>query len=328
MCKAVKLEGVKVVVFGATGLLGWAVCRAALGRKLQLTAFSGSGSEDLAEVGFVAPLDLADDEALTRAMLDLWPDAIVNCAAVSSPDTVDADPDHARRVNVDASERLGQIAAHLGARYLHISTDLVFDGSASPYRSTDQTAPVNEYGRQKLEAEKRVLKACEDNVVVLRITLLNGNSPGGARSQHEKLLRVLAAGQTPTLFEDEFRQPCSADNAGEALVELLERPRLNGLFHWAGNERISRYEVGVRIFERFGLSPDLLAKGKRADLADKLGERPEDLTFVLEPLEGKLKTRAQNVAEQLDELRIPDDLYDWYRQNADDPTRYIRRFKL
>lgn len=322
------MAGVKVVVFGATGLLGRAVCRAALGRKFQLAAFSGSGAEDLEEVGPVAPLDLADDEALTRALLDLWPDAIVNCAAVSSPDQVDADPDHARRVNVDAPERLGQIAAHLGARFLHVSTDLVFDGSASPYRSTDQTAPVNEYGRQKLEAEKRVLKACEDNVVVLRITLLNGNSPGGARSQHEKLLRALAAGQTPTLFEDEFRQPCSADNAGEVLVELCERPQLNGLFHWAGNERISRYEVGVRIFERFGLSPDLLAKGKRADLADKLGERPGDLAFLLDPLEGKLKTRAQNVDEQLEELRIPDDLYDWYRQNADDPTRYVRRFKL
>ena len=319
---------VKIAVFGATGLLGSATCRAALRRKYQLTPFSLAGSEDLPEVGHVTALDLTDDAALTRHLLDLWPDAIVNCAAVSSPDTVDADPAHAKRINVDAPERLGQIATHLGVRYLHVSTDLVFDGTASPYRSTDQTAPVNEYGRQKLEAEKQVLQACEDNVVVLRVTLVNGNSPSGKRSQHEKLLRVLADGQTPTLFEDEFRQPSSADNVGDVLVELCERPQLHGLFHWAGSERISRYELGVRIFERFGLSPDLLGKGKRADLADKVGERPGDLAFVLEPLAGKIKTRPLDVGEQLGELRIPDDLYDWYRENADDPTRYVRRFKV
>ena len=318
----------KIAVFGATGLLGSATCRAALRRKYQLTPFSLAGSDDLPEVGPVTALDLTDDSALTRRLLDLWPDAIVNCAAVSSPDTVDADPARAKRVNVDAPERIGQIATHLGSRYIHISTDLVFDGADSPYRSTDQPAPVNEYGRQKLEAEKLILKACEDNFVVLRVTLVNGNSPSGKRSQHEKLLRVLSDGQTPTLFEDEFRQPCSADNVGEVLVELCERPQLHGLFHWAGSERISRYELGVRIFEHLGLSPDLLGKGKRADLAGKAGERPGDLAFVLEPLLGKIKTRPLDVGEQLEEIRIPDDLYDWYRENADAPARYVRRFKV
>ena len=323
-----KFANVKIAIFGASGLLGSAVCRTALRRKYKVNPFSFSGVENLPEVGPVRPLDLREGENLTRALFDLWPDVIVNCAAVSSPDTVDEDPVHARRVNVDAAEKLGQIASHLGARYLHVSTDLVFDGTVSPYRSTDVPAPVNEYGRQKLDAETCVLQACEDNVVVLRITLLNGNSPTGQRSQHEKLLRAMVADQTPTLFEDEFRQPSSADNVAEVLVELCERPQLNGLFHWAGAERLSRYELGLRICTRFGLSPDSLAKGKRADLAGKLGERPRDLAFVLEPLVGKLKTRPSDVSSQLEELRVPDDLYDWYRSHADDPSCYIRRFKV
>lgn len=316
-----------IAVFGATGLLGWAVCQAVLRRKYIPLPFSRSGSKNLSLVGPVSALEITDGETVTRQLLDLWPDAIINCAAISSPDSVDKDPLHSRRVNVDAPERLGQIATHLGSRYIHVSTDLVFDGTASPYRSTDQTAPVNEYGRQKLDAEELVLKACEDNVVVLRITLINGNSPSGTRSQHEKLFRTLAAGLTPTLFEDEFRQPCSAENVADVLVELCERPQLHGLFHWAGSERISRYELGARIFKRFGLSPKLLGKARRVDLLEKLGERPSELAFILEPLEGKLKTRASNVTEQLEELRMPDDLYDWYRENAEEPNRYIRRFK-
>tara|TARA_B100001094_G_scaffold319116_1_gene363512 strand:- start:3620 stop:4627 length:1008 start_codon:yes stop_codon:yes gene_type:complete len=323
-----RFANVKIAILGASGLLGSAVCRAALRRKYKVHPFSFSGVENLPGVGPVQSLDLLQGQELTRTLFDLWPEVIINCAAVSSPDTVDEDPAHARRVNVDTAEKLAQIASHLGVRYLHVSSDLVFDGTASPYRSTDIPAPINEYGRQKLDAETRVLRACEENVVVLRITLLNGNSMTGQRSQHEKLLHAMASGQTPTLFEDEYRQPSSADNVADVLVELCERPQLNGLFHWAGSERLSRYELGLRIFERFSLSSEFLAKGKRADLADKLGERPGNLTFLLEPLVGKLKTQPSDISSQLEELRVPDDLYDWYRGHAEDPSRYIRRFKI
>ena len=317
----------KIALFGVSGLLGWAVGRTILSRKHQLFPFSGTGVKNLESIGSATALDLADDPALTRQLLDLWPDVIINCAAISSPDSVDRDPDHAHKINVLAAERLSQISTHLGARFIHVSTDLVFDGSASPYRSTDLPAPVNAYGRQKLEAEKRVLESCPENAVVLRITLINGNSPTGARSQHEKLFRSVAGGGTPTLFVDEFRQPCSADNVADVIAELCERPQLNGLFHWAGGERISRYELGVRIFERFGLSPDLIEKSTRADLADNLGERPGELCFVLEPLVGKLKTRPLGIEGQLQDLRVPDDLFKWFRETSKNPDLYVRRFK-
>ena len=317
----------KIALFGVSGLLGWAVGRTILSRKHQLFPFSGTGVKDLELIGSATALDLADDPALTRQLLDLWPDVIINCAAISSPDSVDRDPDHAHKINVLAAERLSQISTHLGARFIHVSTDLVFDGSASPYRSTDSPAPVNAYGRQKLEAEKRVLESCPENAVVLRITLINGNRPTGAPSQHEKLFRSVAGGGTPTLFVDEFRQPCSADNVADVIAELCERPQLNGLFHWSGGERISRYELGVRIFERFGLSPDLIEKSTRADLVDNLGERPGELCFVLEPLVGKLKTRPLGIEGQLQDLRVPDDLFRWFRETSKNPDLYVRRFK-
>ena len=317
----------KIALFGVTGLLGWAVGQAILCRKHELLAFSGKGAKDLESIGPVTALDLVDDEALTRQLLDLWPDVIINCAAISSPDSVDADPDYARKVNVLAAERLAQISTHLGARFIHVSTDMVFDGSASPYRSTDAPAPVNEYGRQKLGAEKRVLEACPENAVVLRITLINGNSPTGARSQHEKLLRSLAAGDRPTLFADEFREPCSAANVADVIAELCERPQLNGLFHWSGGERISRYDLGVMIFERFGLSPDFIENSVCADFVENFGERPGELCFVLEPLVGKLKTRPLGIAGQMQDLRVPDDLYNWFRETSNDPDLYVRRFK-
>ena len=216
--------------------------------------FSCGGSEDLKAIGKVESLPIEDDERLTRTLFDKWPDAIVNCSAISSPASVDLDPSGSFRVNVTATARLAEIAAHLGARFIHLSTDMVFDGRESPYRSTDLPNPLSEYGRQKLEAEKKVLAATDENLVVLRITLLNGNSPGGNRSPHERILHGLAEGNPPTLFEDEFRQPCSSDNVADAILELIERPNLNGLFHWAGADEISRYELGLRILSALALS--------------------------------------------------------------------------
>ena len=277
-------------------------------------------------IGRVAPLSLTDDERLTRTLLDEWPDAIINCSAISSPDSVNESPRESHALNVVATARLAEIAAHLGTRFLHVSTDMVFDGTQSPYRSTDSPNPMSEYGRQKLEAEKRVLAATDENLVVLRVTLLNGNSPSGMRSPHERILNGLATGSPPILFDDEIRQPSSAGNVAETMVELLERSNLNGLFHWAGSEEVSRYELGLRILDRFGFSAERITRASLKDAPDEIGNRPACLAFELNPLAGKLKTRPADLDEQLGDLVVPDHLYEWYRENADDPTRYVARF--
>ena len=317
---------VKVALFGATGLLGWSVGQAVLRRRYELISFSARGADDLKGVGRVSSLSLTDDERLTRTLLDEWPDAIINCSAISSPDDVNRSPRESHAVNVEATVRLAEIAAHLGARFIHVSSDMVFDGTQSPYRSTDMPNPLSEYGRQKLEAEKRILATTDENLVVLRITLLNGNSPSGKRSPHERILDGLATGSPSTLFEDEIRQPSSAENVSDAMVELMERPNLNGLFHWAGSQEISRYELGLRILEKFGFSPERIVRGSLGDAPKELGNRPTHLTFELNPLAGKLKTRPASLEEQMSNLVVPIHLYEWYRENADDPARYVHRF--
>tara|TARA_B110000914_G_scaffold178863_1_gene160759 strand:- start:251 stop:1063 length:813 start_codon:yes stop_codon:yes gene_type:complete len=270
-------------------------------------------------------MPFSDDNQLTRELFDQWPSAVINCAAISSPDTVDKSPELARLINVEGATRLASISAHIGARFIHISTDMVFDGKKSPYRSTDQPNPLSEYGRQKLDAEKKILSVTDENLVVLRVTLLNGNSPLGRRSQHEKILRALASGSTLTLFEDELRQPCSAENLSDIIVELTERPNLNGLYHWAGSEEVSRYELGVRILERFGINPDNILRGSIENDEGK-GQRPQHVSFILEPLASKVRTQPLSIDEQLAELQVPTDLYSWYREFADNPNCYIPRF--
>jgi dTDP-4-dehydrorhamnose reductase len=290
-------------------------------------AFSNNRPVEIEGISAAEQLDLNDLQLLERPLLDGWPQLIINAAAVADYQTLSKDPAAAARINVNLPTRLAEISNHIGARFLHLSSDMVFDGVSPPYRSTDVPNPLTTYGKQKLEAEKAALQACSENLVVLRITIVNGNSPSGRRSVHEQLLQSLSKGERPTLFEDEYRQPCSCNNVADVLVDLGERPNLTGLFHWGGAERISRYEMGCRILQRFALPVDLIESGSRKDFSGE-GTRPPDLAFVLSPLDGKLKTKPATVTEQLEEMAIPDELYEWYRDNTSDQTSYLRRFTL
>ena len=136
-----------------------------------------------------------------------------------------------------------------------------------------------------------MLQVTDQNLAVLRITLVNGNSPQGDRSPHERILSALANGLKPSLFTDEYRQTSSADNVGQLIVELIERPNLNGLFHWAGSEVISRYELGKKILQRFGFKEDRLTASSLAESEERVGKRPNRLTFELAPLISKVKTQ-------------------------------------
>jgi dTDP-4-dehydrorhamnose reductase len=288
----------KILLTGASGFLGHAYAQAALRRGHSLTALFHANEPSLDGLERTVQLDAEQPEALTGICLEWWPDAIINCAALSNPAAVEADPKKAEKVNVALPRLLAQLATHLGARLIHVSSDMVFDGhSDAPYRSTDMPAPTNLYGQTKLMAEREVLEHNPEDPVVLRLPILMGNSPSGQRSVHEKLLRAIEAGESPRLYCDEIRQPCSAANAAEVMLELTERRDLHGIFHWAGDETLSRFEMGQRILKHFGLPLDAITSVCRED-----NSRPANLTFNLHPIASKLKTKPLAFEAQLEEL--------------------------
>ena len=181
---------------------------------------------------------------------------------------------------------------------------------------------------KKLEAEKKVLSVSDENIVVLRITLLNGNSPQGNRSPHERILGALRKNAPVVLFDDEYRQPCSTHEVASVILELLERPNLNGLFHWAGSELITRYELGLRILKKFGFDHKKITRASIESEVERVGNRPACLAFELQPLRGKLKTEPESIESQLSSLQVPASLYSWFRENVDYPGVYVLAFEF
>ena len=304
-----------IFLTGASGLVGSAFARAAARRGHRVTGTVGTFAGPLAGLTSKLPLDLANEVATSSAVLEAFPDAIVNCAAISVPEQCEAHPALAQALNVALPALLARLAHHVSARFVHISSEQVFDGTQTiPYTPDDPPQPINLYARQKLDSERAVQAAAPDFAVTLRVPLLMGNSASAQRSHHERLFADWAAGRTPRLFTDEFRQPCTAENLAEVLLELCERTDLRGLFHWAGTELLSRHEIGRRIREHFKLTETQapLQAGSRTTNPEAMRKRQPCLALDFTALAGKLKTQPQSFAQQLEELQVPAPARAWY----------------
>ncbi len=304
-----------IFLTGASGLVGAAVARAAARRGHRVIGVVGGYAGEIEGVSTRLTLDLTNEPVVTSALLDAFPEAILNCAAVSVPEACDTDPARAQQMNVALPVLLARLAHHVSARLVHVSSEQIFDGArTTPYSAGDPPSPINLYGRQKLESERAVHAAAAEFAATVRAPLLMGDSLGGRRSVHERLFADWAAGKTPKLYTDELRQPCTAENLAEVLVELSERRDLRGVFHWAGAEVISRHALGLRVRDHFKLTTEQapLAAIARADTPEAARKRQASLALDIAPLAGKLKTRPQTIAEQLAELKVPPPCREWY----------------
>ncbi len=304
----------KIFLTGASGFVGVAFAEAAHRRGHHVIGVFGASAASVPGLAQKIVLDLTNRAAVTSALLEHFPDTVVNCAAVAEPAQCEADPARSDALNVALPTLLAQLANHLSARLVHISTEQVFDGTAAPYATDSRPNPINLYGRQKLLSERAVQAAARTFAVTVRAPLLSGNSPAGRRSLHERLFAEWAAGQTPRVYTDEIRQPCTAGSLAEVLVELCERTDLHGVVHWAGHEPLSRHELARRIRAHFKLaetSAPILAI-TRADTPAVSATRPANLTLDLQPLAGLLKTQPETFEAQLDQFIVPPPFREWY----------------
>lgn len=315
----------KIFITGAAGFLGRETVFAALRRGWDVTAVVHETIVFFPSSVRKITCDLSKENALDALVLQEFPDAIVNCAAITSVAAAAENPEAAGRLNALFPRRLAQLANHISARLVHVSTDMVFDGGNAPYGHTAMPMPLNFYAQTKLAGEKEVLKFGRGNAAVVRTAPISGNSFLGTKSLHERLFVQWAAGTRAELFDDEIRQPVGAKNLAEVLVELCERPNLSGVYHWAGGDRLSRYEIGLKIARKFGLDPEkFIKKISRKDVpAEIAAGRPRDLSLDLTPLPGKLKTRVQAFDELLAEMTVPVFCSKWYE--AETGRKIVRK---
>jgi dTDP-4-dehydrorhamnose reductase len=210
-----------------------------------------------------AVLELTDAAAVRAAFQRQNPQLVIHCAALSQSPACEADPALARKVNVEATALLADLAADIP--FVLLSTDLVFDGRSGNYEESAQVNPLSIYAETKVAAERTVL--ANPRHTVLRLSLNGGVSPSGDRGFNEQMRRALQAGKSLRLFTDEFRCPMPASVTARAIWELAARKE-PGLHHLAGSERLSRWQIGQLLAERW---PQLNPRIEAASLKEYRG---------------------------------------------------------
>jgi dTDP-4-dehydrorhamnose reductase len=262
----------RVLVTGASGLLGGRLATLlAKDHTVVATVHHAPAPDGLTTV----PFDLASPETVPRAFEAARPEAVVHAAALADADACERDPERAAALNVQATAALAEACARRGARFILLSTDLVFDGSRGGLREDEPAQPLLGYGRSKLEAEEETLRVCPGSAVV-RVALVCGRGHGHRATSSEAVVWALAQDKRPRLFTDQYRTPVDPEAVTPALAALI-RGRGEGRYHLGGPERVSRYELGVRAATAFGFDPAAIEATTQASYPGAL--RPADVSL-------------------------------------------------
>ena len=278
-----------LLLTGATGFLG---------RRLAIDmagAWRVVGASRTAAGPDSAFLDLASADSVRSVFDAVRPAAVVHSGAIAGPDACEQDPDMARRVNADSTRLLAELCGRSGAKLILISTDLVFDGEKGRYAEDDAPRPLSVYGRVKLEAEEAALERAPGAVVV-RIAAAYGRLLGGRPCFVDEMRAALSRGGPVTAFTDQWRSPTAADGMAEVLLRLLAEPGLEGVFHWGGADRSTRYETAMALCRAFGYD-DRLVRPARMNDKRTPAPRPRDSSLDSTRLSAALGIAPPTLAE-------------------------------
>lgn len=228
----------RVLVTGANGMLGRDLQEALLGH-----AVTALGRADL---------DVTDADAVDAAVSGH--DAVVNCAAYTKVDDAEAHEAEAYAVNATGPANLAAACARQGARLATISTDYVFDGTAtSPYEEDRPRDPLNAYGRTKAAGEELALQRHPGGTYVVRTAWLYGaHGPNFART----MLQLAASRDTWSVVDDQVGQPTWTADLAVQIVRLLESEAPAGVYHGTNSGQATWYEFARAVLEEAGLDPE------------------------------------------------------------------------
>jgi dTDP-4-dehydrorhamnose reductase len=213
--------------------------------------------------GFV-PLDVRDRKQVANVLKTTRPDVLIDCGGMTRPDQCEQEPELAHQVNADG---IGNLVEFCRCKVIYFSTDYVFDGTKGQYTETDETRPVNHYGRTKLEAEKTVLS--DSRNVVIRVSGLYGDN-----QQNDEFLHSLSG---PTIYRahDCFSSNLFLDDAVQHLSFFWSA---SGIYHLTDGERLSRYEFASKAVSILGLPVKVIAK-PASDIF-RIAQRPRDSSLI------------------------------------------------
>jgi dTDP-4-dehydrorhamnose reductase len=201
-----------------------------------------------------------------RILLDrVRPEIIIHTACSDQGGNLSAIAPAAGLLAIQSAERR--------IRFIHLSTDQVFDGTEAPYTEQNAPSPINSYGTAKAQAED-LIRSLNPQALIVRTSLLYSLS--APDRQAKQVIQVTQTGEPYSLFTDELRCPVWVENLADALLELANK-EFSGILHVGGPQALNRWELGMELLEHFGIKPTPNIQKGRIEESGLV--RPKNLTL-------------------------------------------------
>jgi dTDP-4-dehydrorhamnose reductase len=226
----------KVLVTGAGGMLGRDLLAEAQSRGIDTIGLTH------------AELDITDPESVAQIPFGSFGtfDALVNCAAYTAVDRAEEEEALATEINGLGVGYLAAATQVVGARFVQISTDFVFDGTAkAPYQPDDLTNPLSAYGRSKLIGERATL-ANHPNALIFRTAWLYGTF---GKCFPKTMIRAYRSGRSLRVVADQVGNPTSTLELSRVLIDAIEANIAPGIYHASGPDTMSWYDFACLAIE-------------------------------------------------------------------------------
>jgi len=235
-----------VGIIGKNGQLGRALLQRSPAGDMGVEAFGH------------AACDIADADALERALSDKSLDIVVNAAAYTAVDQAEKEPERAQAVNAQGPANLAAFCARKSIPLIHISTDYVFDGTRrTPYREDDAIAPLGAYGASKAQGEENVRRRLTQHIIIRTAWLYSATGHNFVKT----MLRLGREKPVLKVVNDQHGCPTSADDLAAAVWHIIaavrgDDPSFWGTYHFCNQGETTWYGLAKAVFEHAQTHPD------------------------------------------------------------------------
>jgi dTDP-4-dehydrorhamnose reductase len=273
----------KILVTGANGLVGQHLIKMLLEETANTIIATGKGEQRIplqdARMKWF-PLDICDGVAVHQLMEEQRPEVVVHAAALTQADECEIHEVRCWNTNVTATRFFVDAALKIGARFILLSTDFVFDGLRGPYKEDDVTNPVSYYGSSKVAAEKAVLESGLQAAVV-RTCLVYGDIVTGTRTNIVSWVKAnLQDGKQIKVVSDQWRTPTYIEDLCKGILLLVEK-NASGIYHISGEDLLTPYEMALATAEHLRLDKTLIEKVDGSTFIQP-AKRPAKTGFIID----------------------------------------------
>lgn len=284
-----------ILLFGGASMLAhmWAN-----NWKDKYNIFLGINKRSSENIG-VKSIQLSDHNVELESLIkELKIDVIINCSGLTGVEECENNPKKAEELNTLLPGQLSKVCLNTGAKLVHISTDHLFSGLNKNMNELSEVIPLNTYAKSKYLGECNVIENNE-NALIIR-TNFYGIGPSYRPSFSDRIISSLKLNREIHLFDNVYYTPILIDELTK-IVELLLKKNKKGIFNVSSNERITKFNFGILLAEKFKLNKRLIIPiiiEQKKDLVT----RPKDMSLSNNKLFREINYRVIPLQDQLSTL--------------------------